>query len=321
MNLEKISRFIDFVEKNDISFQRDALLADFTTFRLGGQCPCLVFCDSSDQLARVVKELASHDLPYLLVGGGSNLLVSDDGLDAIVVRYVSDTVEMVIGKDDVSVSAAVILDDFVDETVYHGINGFVNCSGIPGTVGGAIVGNAGAFGWQIGDAVISVTVINKHGELEELIPDDIGFRYRHSGLKVTKDIVVDAKFTLKKSDREALQTERNRILKLRASKHPDLKTYSCAGSFFKNIEPTSAADRRQASGWFLEQAGVKAMQFGGAGIFSKHANIIIQSTKNCSARDVYELSKQMALAVKNKYGIDLEREVLLIGRFKNFEEN
>ncbi len=304
MNQAKINRFIDFLEENDISFQRNALLSEFTTFKLGGQCPYLISCESCDHLIMVIKELLGRGLPYLLIGGGSNLLVSDKGLASIVVRYVSSKAKMVVGKDDISISAAAILDAFVADTVDHGINGFVNCSGIPGTIGGAIVGNAGAFGWQIGDAVVSVTVINEHGELKELFPDDLGFRYRHSGLKVTKDIVIDAKFRLENGDVQLLQTERNRILKLRASKHPDLKTYSCGGSFFKNIEPTSAADRRQAAGWFLEQAGVKSMQFGGAGIFNKHANIIIQSTDNCNAQDVYELSKQMALAVKNKFGID-----------------
>ncbi len=317
MNLEKINRFFDFIQKNNLAFQRNTLLAEFTTFRLGGNCPCLVFCKSPDQLTAVVRELTTLDLPYLLIGGGSNLLISDEGLSVIVIRYVSDNLDIVTEKNELIISAASNLDDFAKYTVNHGIGGFVNCSGIPGTVGGAVVGNAGAFGWQTGDAVNSVTVIDKHGNLNELLPDDIGFKYRHSELKIRHDIVVSVRLKIETGDPEALQIERDRILELRSSKHPDLKIFSCAGSFFKNIEPTSAADRRQASGWFLEQAGVKTMRFGGAGIFSKHANIIIQSESNCTAQDVYELSKQMASAVKAEFNIDLKREVLLVGRFEN----
>jgi UDP-N-acetylmuramate dehydrogenase len=119
---------------------------------------------------------------------------------------------------------------------------------------------------------------------------------------------------LELSDAIILQQERKDILNLRREKHPDIQIYPCAGSFFKNIEPTSQAGKRQAAGFFLEQAGAKQLKIGGAQIFNKHANIIIKS-KGCSSQDVYELSKIMQKVVKDKFNLDLVREVRFVGHF------
>ena len=112
-----------------------------------------------------------------------------------------------------------------------------------------------------------------------------------------------------------MRQEREEILKIRHEKHPNLKTHPCAGSFFRNIEPTSKAERRQAAGFFLEEAGVKFFRVGGACIFDKHANIIVKSN-GCRSQDVYDLHLQMAKAVKEKFGIDLVREVRFVGEFQ-----
>src|SRR3989338_7292102 len=115
--------------------------------------------------------------------------------------------------------------------------------------------------------------MDKKGQQREVKAGKLGFRYRHSNLKEADDIVVAARFVLTQGDKKALEKERAEILALRHEKHPDLRLHPCAGSFFRNIEPTSAAEKRQAAGWFLEQAGAKSMHIGGAFIFPKHANI------------------------------------------------
>ena len=127
-------------------------------------------------------------------------------------------------------------------------------------------------------------------------------------------MVSRVRFRLASTASEALLSERAEFLLLRHTKHPDLTKDPCAGSFFRNIEPTSKAERRQAAGWFLEEAGGKSLSVGGAEIFEKHANIIVKRA-SCTAQDVHDLSLQMAARVKDKFGLDLVREVKFVGHF------
>lgn len=291
-----------------------AQLASYTTFRLGGRCHGLIDCRTPKEITTAVNILTKEKLPFVLIGGGSNLVVSDHGLDCCVIRYFTPEPLIQIDGTTVIVSGSTVLDDLVIAAWQHGLEGLNYASGIPGTVGGAIVGNAGAWGKQVGNVLQSVVLLNRLGERGIVDARDLDFTYRNSNLKQTDEIVVSAIFQLKPGDKHVLQKERDEILKTRHEKHPDLQTYPCAGSFFRNIEPTSKAERRQASGHFLEQAGAKNMKVGGAAVYEKHANIIIK-TPGCKSQDVYELSKQMAQAVKDKFGLDLVREVRLVGKF------
>ena len=291
-----------------------ALLRNFTTFRLGGRCRCLITCETPRQLEMAVGELAVAGEKFLLIGGGSNLLVSDDGLDVTIIRYYSEKPAIHHHGDVVEVDCAMLLDDLALFSVEHGLDGLVYASGIPGTVGGAIAGNAGAFGKQIGDRTESVLLMDHTGRKRWQSGKSLGFAYRHSRLQNDGEIVVTAVLKLEPGDPAELKKQRNEILALRRQKHPDWRKQPTAGSFFKNIEPTSAAERRQAAGWFLEQAGAKSMRVGGARIFDKHANIIVTEGA-CKAQDVLDLSRQMAAAVKAKFGFDLTPEVRVLGRF------
>lgn len=303
----------DFLNDLHVEIIPKAKLQDYTTFRLGGVCPCLITCQTPYQLEETIKRLAQCNMKFILIGGGSNLLASDSGVDCIVVRYIS--LPMIERQDtDVVVSGSTSLDQLAQFVLENSLEGLNYTSGIPGTVGGAIVGNAGAFGKQVGDVLASVMLLNKKGMRREVKPEDLGFAYRNSNLKETDEIVLIARFRLKPGNKDALAKERNEILETRWQKHPHLQTHPCAGSFFRNIEPTSKAEKRQAAGWFLEQAGAKGMRVGGAVIFEKHANIIVKS-KNCLAQNVFDLSNLMVKAVKEKFNLDLVREVRLIGKF------
>ncbi len=291
-----------------------AFLSEYTTFQLGGPCRDLINCEDPDQLESVVTNLFREGAPFILIGGGSNLVVSDTGVDCAVVRYVASSPLIEVDGDELIVSGSTALDDLVIAAIDEGLEGLNTCSGIPGTVGGAIVGNAGAFGKQVGDVLKSVTLLARDGQ--KLVKDAAycGFSYRNSRLKETGDIVLGARFALKPGNRANLAKERAEILAIRHEKHPDLKTFPCAGSFFRNVEPTSSAGRRQAAGWFLEQAGGKDLRAGGAGIFPKHANIIVKG-ENCTAQDVHELHLQMKRIVKERFDLDLVREVRFVGEF------
>ena len=315
MSSDSIHILTKFLETENIQFECKVSLSEYTTFRLGGACPCLVHCETASQLGGVIAEVKKNGLDFILIGSGSNLLVSDCGVTAVVVRYVSSSPSIRRKNDYVTVSGGTELDKLVQYSVGSGIEGFVNCSGIPGTVGGAIIGNAGAFGWQIADCLKSLVVIDRNGFQKKVLSKDIIFSYRHSSLRESQEIVLEACFKVSQCNLNKLRTRREEILRLRSAKHPDIAVESCAGSFFKNIEPTSAAERRQAAGWFLDQAGAKAMQVGSAGVFHKHANIIIRKGSGCTAQNVFDLSCMMAETVRKRFGIHLVREVQLLGKF------
>lgn len=292
-----------------------AKLRDYTTFQLGGPCRGLIQCKSPEELETAIKQLNDKKLPFVLIGGGSNLVVSDEGIDCYVIRYVTDRPIVEREGNDVTVSGSTSLDALALFTIEQGLEGLEYTSGIPGTVGGAVVGNAGAFGRQVGDVLKSVTLFSAQGVRSKVGPEALGFSYRHSNLKERSDTVMSARFALKPGNREKLLEERRNILKIRHEKHPNLTTHPCAGSFFRNIEPTSRAEKRQATGWFLEEAGGKYLRVGGAMIYEKHANIIVKGP-NCKASDVYKLSLEMQKIVKKRFNLDLVREVRFVGNIE-----
>ncbi len=293
----------------------DAAMRDYTTFRLGGACPALVDCPDADTLVSAAVLLADAKVPFIVIGQGSNLLVADNGIGSVVLRYCSENHPSIeFDGFRVRVSGNTLLDDLARITVERGVGDVSFCSGIPGTVGGAIAGNAGAFGRQIGDVVESVRLMELDGRVREVAAGDLRFEYRSSLLKQTGAVVLDALLILEVGDIEIMEAERERILELRRTKHPDWKTIPCAGSVFRNVEPTSAADRRQAAGWFLEEAGAKDFRVGGARLFEKHANIIVADPE-ATASDVFRLSEQMISAVRAQFGFELVREIKLLGAF------
>ncbi|RKX33916.1 MAG: UDP-N-acetylenolpyruvoylglucosamine reductase [Verrucomicrobia bacterium] len=294
---------------------RGAKLRDYTTFKLGGACPALVDCPDASTLAETVELLHGHSVGFLVVGQGSNLLVADAGIDSVVLRYCAENApEIEFDGCRVRVSGNTLLDDLAQLTMQHGLGDLSFCSGIPGTVGGAIAGNAGAFGRQIGDVVESVRLLDGKGRTHEVSGSKLGFEYRSSMLKQTGAVVLCTVLQLQPENIQTMEKEREHILELRCSKHPDWRTMPCAGSVFRNIEPTSSAERRQAAGWFLEEAGAKGFRVGGAHLFEKHANIIIAEL-DATARDVFDLMEEMIAAVREKFNFKLEREIKLLGDF------
>jgi UDP-N-acetylmuramate dehydrogenase len=294
---------------------RNAKLQNYTTFRLGGACPVLIDCPNAESLSETVALLASEGVGFIVIGQGSNLLVSDEGIDVAVLRYCTEEPDVRVEDSHVHVSGNTLLDDLARLSIDQGVGDLSFCSGIPGTVGGAIAGNAGAFGRQIGDVVESVELLEANGSRRTVSGENLGFEYRSSDLKQSGAVVLNAVLRLDVCDIHAMQAERDRIMELRRAKHPDWRTTPCAGSVFRNVEPTSAAERRQAAGWFLEEAGAKEFHVGGARLFEKHANIIVADPQ-ATAQDVFLLSEKMAGAVRDRFGFDLIREIKLLGHFQ-----
>ncbi len=313
--MTEINTAVERLTAAGIKCKKNVRFSHLTTFKLGGPCSLLVNVWDPDAVVEAVQILAASDIDYMLIGGGSNLLVSDQGLDLVVLRFVSDNPAIARDDTELTVSGGTSLDDLAAYCVEAGLEELAVCSGIPGTVGGAVAGNAGAFGWQIGDSVTRLRICDRQGNVTTLTPEEMEFRYRDSRLKHSGEILLDVTLTLTPADVATLREKREEVLELRRSKHPDLAVDCCAGSFFRNIEPTSKAERRQAAGYFLEQAGAKEMRVGGAGLFAKHANIIVKLDDACTSQDVYDLHKAMQAAVLQRFGLELTPEVRILGPF------
>ncbi|MBF0484311.1 MAG: UDP-N-acetylmuramate dehydrogenase [Candidatus Omnitrophica bacterium] len=291
-------------------------LAAYTTFRLGGPCKGVCNCTNKEQLIYALKFIQNNKSPFLVIGQGSNLLVSDQGIDAYVLRYFSETPNIkAMSQFELEVEGATILDHLAAYCAEQGLKGINYASGIPGTVAGAIVGNAGAYGQQIGDIVKYVQIFDTGlGIVKTLEGADLNFAYRESFLKHSNDILLSARLKFSADNPIELKTERQSIINERKDKHPDWHNIPSAGSVFKNVAPTSNGGRRKSAGWFLDEAGAKNFQINGAKVFPKHANIIIKDGE-CSAQDVLNLIKKMQEAVRQHFKIELEPEIRVIGKF------
>jgi len=307
---------ITYFRKSGIDIILNPLMSDVTTFKLGGPCPILFTCETPEQIEEVVKAFKADNIDFLTIGEGSNLIVSDEGIKQYVIRYLTKKPDIAQVGQDIFVSGGTLLDDLAAFCAQAGLEGINYASGIPGTVGGAIVGNAGAYGKQIADILVSVDILDENGNRKQIEKNELSFSYRESSLKQTKDIVLSAHLLCVTADKEELLKERDEILKERREKHPDYKNVPCAGSVFKNVMPTSNAGRRQSAGWFLDQAGAKSFAVGGASVFEKHANIIVKSKNACTAQDVFDLMKKMSASVQEQFNLTLEPEVRFVGKFK-----
>ena len=287
-------------------------LTDYTTFRLGGPCRELVTAGDAAKAAAAIRGWNAEGIPWRAMGGGSNLLVSDAGIPEAVLRIFSGLPECRREGELLVASAGTALDALARFAAEEGLAGLGFASGIPGTVGGGLCGNAGAFGAALGDVLERVEVLTRAGEKKTILREALEFGYRCSSLQRTGEIVVRAWFKATSGDPARLKAEREEILAMRREKHPDWRALPTAGSFFKNLPAETAGGHRRAAGKYLEQAGAKAMREGGAHVYEKHANIVIAGP-GAKAGDVAKLTARMAAAVKQQFGFELEPEVRFWG--------
>jgi UDP-N-acetylmuramate dehydrogenase len=315
----------DALTETNIRFERDVPLNSCTTFRIGGLADFFVEADTVEIMSDVVRFGRDYAVPVRCLGGGSNVLVSDRGVSGIVI--INRVVEASFDADRVTLGAGSTWDDAVAATVEKGLDGFVSMSGIPGSVGGAIYGNAGAYGQCVADALESVKVVTRDGFVRDIPSSGLSFGYRESILKTTGDIIVEATFMLSAGDTVRLAEERETILQTRESKHPS-PNEPTAGSFFKNIDDDQTRSRlihelglpdsghRIAAGLLLDKVGARGHREGDAKVFEKHANIIV-NRGHATASDVLALSKWMHDRVHGKFNVQLEPEVIWFGRTDN----
>lgn len=294
-------------------------MRQFTTTCIGGPARYLVRARTQVELAEYVRRAREEGLPYLLLGGGSNLLVSDDGLDSLVIKIEDRGVER---KGDVlTVQGGTVLQELVDYTVEHGLDGLHRMTGIPGTVGGAVYGNAGAYGQTISDHLEEVIAFDGRQVLT-LPKDQCGFGYRYSDFKQNRFAILAARFRLPRGNREDLAADSRSILTQRLAKYP--VGLRCPGSFFMNVPldrisaesvamlpPEKVLYGKVPAGYLLEQVGAKGQRLGDIEIARGNANLFMNVGEGRAA-DFWQLATAQAVKVVERFGIALQPEVQLI---------
>lgn len=290
-------------------------LRAFTTFQLGGPCREIRHLTTAAELADSIHECRRQRQSWRVIGGGSNLLISDHGLPDVIFHTVENTPQCTRGNGHtIQATAGTHLDDVVRFAISETLQGLEFASGIPGTLGGAIAGNAGAFGQQLSDVIRDVEVVCPSGEIKHMQRDELDFQYRRSIFQKTSLILTRACLQLAPGDAAELTAKRDDILAIRKEKHPDISHYRSAGSFFKNLPPAAGDLHRQAAGKLLDAAGALEFRVGGAYVFPKHANIIIAG-EHATANDVAQLAAKMQQAVFEKFNVKLHPEVRYWGEF------
>jgi len=284
--------------------KQNVVLAPYTTFGIGGKADLFYLAKNPKELIYAIGTVQKFKLRFFVLGGGSNILVSDSGFRGLVIKNQNHM--MVLNKNTITCQSGVSLSEVVELAGDRSLSGLEFAAGIPGTVGGAVWGNAGAFGKSMADVLISAVILTRKGEIKEVDGSYFHFAYRESILKRSGDILLSATFKLKKQDREVIEKKVRRNLQKREVRLP-LEAKS-AGCFFKNV---MATDRKISAGFLLDQIGAKNIKEGDAKVSNQHANILINSG-SAKAKDVKKLARKLKKKVKEKFNIELQEEVVYI---------
>ncbi len=276
-------------------------LCNRTSFKIGGPADLLIECRDIEKLPILLAEIKANEIPLTVIGNGSNLLVSDNGIKGIVLVIVDDSVT-VLG-DTIKASAGAKLSKLCNVALENGLSGLEFGFGIPGTVGGAVYMNAGAYGGEIKQVITSVTSITRSGEIVTRSVDELELGYRTSIFKSNFEVILSTEFKLMSAEKETIKEKMYDFLSRRKDKQP--LEFPSAGSTFKRPEGYFA-------GALIEQCGLKGFSIGGAEVSTKHAGFVI-NRGNATCEDVKELIKHIQETVFNETGVKLETEVIYLG--------
>lgn len=300
-------------------------LAKYTYFKLGGPADLYYEAKTVDELVNAVQLAISNHLPYLVIGGGSNILVSEAGFRGLVIKNKTTGLLMKgfaggVEQGKLDLKEAIVQADsgvpanlLIRYTLDQGLSGLEDVLGLPGSVGGAVYNNSHHLDKLFGDHIIEVEYLTKDGERKKYTQKDLQFSYDYSIFHKTKEIVLNASFLLKKGDKDQLWEIANAAVKRRATTQP-LGAPS-SGCMFKNIK---LADQMRLGvptpsvGYLIDKAGLKLERIGGAYVSDVHANFIVNDG-TATSQDVFALIAKIKSTIKEKYGVDLELEVIIIG--------
>lgn len=286
-------------------------MAKHITFRVGGPAEWFVLVSTIEQLKQIITLCKEQQVPYYVIGNGSDILVSDTGVRGVMIRLVGEF-ELVTPKElvnegicNICAGAGAMLATLALRAGKKGFTGLEFANGIPGTVGGAVLMNAGAYGGEIKDTIVAADVLTKDGEVRRLEKEELALSYRHSIIMESGDIILNAYFTLKVRPKLQIFAVMESYRKARQEKQP--LEYPSAGSTFKRPQGYFA-------GKLIQDAGLSGYTVGGAMVSTKHAGFVINAG-NATAQDIYQLIWQIKQKVNEKFQVELEPEVRFLGDF------
>jgi UDP-N-acetylmuramate dehydrogenase len=284
-------------------------LKNFSNFKIGGPADYYFGAATLDELRTVVSIAVNTRFRYYVIGGGFNLLFDDAGFRGLIIRNMCRGLDFEPDSFRLTVLGGTPLSDLTSFCRDRGLGGMEFLAGIPGTVGGAVFGNAGAFGRSIGELLTEASLMDSSGvERRGVPPGELEFGYRDSRLKRTREIVLSAVFRLIPADKAKVASCMDAYLALRAERHP-ARDMAYAGSYFKN--PLGPDGKRMAAGKLLEQVGAKQLTVGGAAVYHGHGNFIF-NRGDATATDIRELAAILKTKVKDRFGLQLEEEVIFL---------
>jgi UDP-N-acetylmuramate dehydrogenase len=296
MNIEQeLGRILKSVIK------KDELMARHTSWLVGGPADYYLCPADVDELKEIVLFSNRYELPLYILGNGTNLLVLDGGIRGLVVNIGESFCYLDYTNSNLKAGAGTPMTHLARSSVKAGLTGLEFAVGIPGSLGGAVVMNAGAFGHNIGQVVSSIQLLTYEGKFITLGRDELSFAYRSSNLP-DKGIVIEVNLALKKGNSEESAAKMEQFLAERQIRHPNLPS---AGSVFRNFPD-------QPAGRIIEEAGLKGARIGGAEVSTQHANFIV-NTGGASAADILTLIELIRKQVREKYKLDLQPEVKIVG--------
>lgn len=300
MGLDELTRFC---EENSIVYKLNEPMSCHTSFKIGGAADIFISVSSANEFSAVFKKCGELNIPRFIIGKGSNLLVSDLGLEGAVISLLGLNGISVSGEE-ITCGAGAALSDICRAALRNSLTGLEFAYGIPGSIGGAVYMNAGAYGGEISGAVLSAECMTADGSTVKVEAKDMNFGYRKSVFKENGTTVISAVLRLQKGEKKEIEEKMEDYISRRKSKQP--LEYPSAGSFFKRPEGYFA-------GALIEKNGLKGASVGGAQVSCKHAGFII-NRGGATAADVMKLSRKVSDTVLAKDGVSLEREVIFIGR-------
>lgn len=307
-----------------IAIKQNVSLIPYTSFKIGG--PAKYFCEAEneDDLRTALEKARELNARFFILGGGSNILISDSGFDGMVIRMrngnSSDDIK--ISDNIVRASAGVLLGRLVEQSWKAGLSGLEWAAGIPGTLGGAIRGNAGIPEGTIGNIVREVRVLSPDGEIKKLSQNECRFGYRDSVFKRGNGIILSAEFLLSKDDPAEIKKTMDERINFRRNKHP--LEYPSAGCVFKNVWVPQLKPRFQekfkdfikddkiSAGFLISEAGLKGKKIGGAAVSEKHANFLVNAG-GATAEEMIILISLIKQKIRNNFGALLEEEIQYVG--------
>lgn len=289
-----------FVPRENIRLQEQ--MAGHTTFRLGGPADCFVQLENETQIRGVQRYLGLAEIPFFVMGNGSNLLVSDRGYRGVILQIGQKMDHISVAGNHMIAKAGASMAQAARAALEYGLTGLEFASGIPGTVGGGVVMNAGAYGGEMAQVVTQVNVVNREGELMELDNETMEFGYRTSSIRNHSFTVTEVHFELRPGAREEIRAKMEELASRRREKQP--LEYPSAGSTFKRPEGYFA-------GKLIMEAGLGGFQIGGARVSEKHCGFVI-NTGNATAQDVRDVISEVQERVKDRFHVDLEPEVIFL---------